>query len=88
MKKVVIKTQDELALMRESGCLLAKVFAYLDPHVKAGVTTMQINNLVERYIVDELQARPSSKGQYDYPYVLNASVNEVVCHGFQMKSAF
>ncbi|WP_417698821.1 type I methionyl aminopeptidase [Pseudoalteromonas lipolytica] len=82
MKKVVIKTQDELALMRESGHLLAKVFAYLDPHVKAGVTTMQINNLVERYIVDELQARPSSKGQYDYPYVLNASVNEVVCHGF------
>ncbi|TMP17728.1 type I methionyl aminopeptidase [Pseudoalteromonas sp. S2721] len=82
MSKVVIKNADEIALMRESGRLLADVFAYLDPFVKEGVTTMEINDLVERYIVEQLQARPSSKGQYGYPYVLNASVNEVVCHGF------
>ncbi len=37
--------------------------------------------MAERYIVDQLQARPASKGQYDYQYVLNASVNHVVCHG-------
>jgi methionyl aminopeptidase len=32
-------------------------------------------------IVDEVGARPASKGQYDFPYVLNASVDNVVCHG-------
>ncbi|NDO72891.1 M24 family metallopeptidase [Shewanella sp. SE1] len=30
-----------------------------------------------------LKARPASKGQYGYAYVLNSSVNEVVCHGVQ-----
>ncbi|MGY3231720.1 methionyl aminopeptidase [Luteibacter sp. HA06] len=42
---------------------------------------MELNDLVERMIVDELGARPASKGQYDFPYVLNASVDNVVCHG-------
>ncbi|MFU2512122.1 type I methionyl aminopeptidase [Pseudoalteromonas sp. ASV78] len=82
MSDVVIKNAEQIALMRESGRLLAAVFAYLDPLVTEGVSTMQINDWVEHYIVNELQARPSSKGQYDYPYVLNASINEVVCHGF------
>ena len=67
--------------MRESGRLLAQVFGYLDTQVAAGVSTMQINNLAERYIVDELNARPASKGQYGFQYVLNTSVNHVVCHG-------
>lgn len=82
MSEIIIKTPAQIELMRESGRLLAKVFAYLDQQVKIGITTMEINDLVERYIVDELAARPASKGQYDYPYVLNSSVNEVVCHGF------
>lgn len=42
---------------------------------------MELNDLVERMIVDELGAGPASKGQYDFPYVLNASVDNVVCHG-------
>ncbi len=67
--------------MRESGKLLAQVFAALDTFVKPGVSTMEINDFVEKYIVEELQARPASKGQYDYQYVLNSSINEVVCHG-------
>ena len=67
--------------MRESGRLLATVFDYLDGHMEIGVSTMDINNLAERYIVDQLNARPASKGQYGYQYVLNSSVNRVVCHG-------
>lgn len=67
--------------MRVSGRLLASVFGYLDGYVKAGISTMDINNLAERYIVDRLGARPASKGQYGYQYVLNTSVNHVVCHG-------
>ncbi len=78
---IKIKTPDELRLMQESGKLLASVFAMLDKHMRPGISTMDINNLVENYIVHELNARPASKGQYDFPYVLNTSVNEVVCHG-------
>lgn len=81
MAKIALKTTEELAIMRESGRLLASVFAYLDTHMVAGISTMTVNDLVERYIVDVLQARPASKGQYGYQYVLNTSVNQVVCHG-------
>ncbi|MEZ8094325.1 type I methionyl aminopeptidase [Photobacterium swingsii] len=81
MINVVVKTPEQIALMRESGRLLAEVFTMLDSFVVAGVTTMEINDRVDDYIVNTLNARPASKGQYDYPYVLNASINEVICHG-------
>ncbi|ATC96144.1 type I methionyl aminopeptidase [Pseudoalteromonas tunicata] len=81
MSKVIIKTAAEIELMRLSGQLLAKVFAKLDGFMAEGITTMAINDFVERYIVDELNARPASKGQYGYQYSLNTSVNDVVCHG-------
>ncbi|MDP0498090.1 MAG: type I methionyl aminopeptidase, partial [Verrucomicrobiota bacterium JB024] len=42
--------------MRESGRLLASVFAYLDDWMAAGLSTLEINDRVERYIVDELGA--------------------------------
>ncbi len=76
-----IKTPPELALMRESGRLLAQVFGMLDARSLAGMSTLAINDLVEHYIVDGLKARPASKGQYDFAYVLNSSINQVVCHG-------
>ncbi|MGD8174887.1 type I methionyl aminopeptidase [Marinimicrobium sp. ARAG 43.8] len=79
--RIPLKTPEELALMRESGRLLASVFAFLDGEIRAGMSTMDINTLVEDYIVNTLHARPASKGQYDYPFVLNTSPNQVVCHG-------
>nr|WP_306663213.1 type I methionyl aminopeptidase [Saccharophagus degradans] len=76
-----MKNAEELSVMRKSGRLLATVFDYLDDFIEIGVSTMEINDLVERYIVDQLHARPASKGQYGYQYVLNSSINRVVCHG-------
>lgn len=81
MSEIRIKSEAELEKMRVSGQLLARVFAMLDELIDVGVTTMQINDAVETFIVETLEARPASKGQYDYPYVLNTSINEVVCHG-------
>ena len=81
MDDVKLKTPAELSVMREAGRLLALVFRYLDTQMKAGMSTMDVNDLAERYIVDELNSRPASKGQYGYQYTLNTSVNHVVCHG-------
>jgi len=78
---VMIKTTTEIQLMRNSGRLLAQVFHMLDSYIKPGISTMDINNKVEDFIVNNLKARPASKGQYDYQYALNSSINEVVCHG-------
>ncbi|UBX48294.1 type I methionyl aminopeptidase [Providencia alcalifaciens] len=81
MDNITIKNVEEIELMRESGRLLARVFKMLDEFIVPGISTMEINDKVENYIVNELQARPASKGQYGYQYVLNTSINEVVCHG-------
>lgn len=76
-----LKNDEEIELMRESGRLLAQVFHALDSYMCPGRSTMEINDFVEQYIVNELNARPASKGQYGYRYVLNSSINDVVCHG-------
>jgi methionyl aminopeptidase len=77
----MIKQPHELALMAESGRLLASVFEALNKLPLEGLSTLQVNDWVERFIVDQLQARPASKGQYGFAYVLNSSIDTVVCHG-------
>ncbi|MFQ6548318.1 type I methionyl aminopeptidase [Aestuariibius sp. 2305UL40-4] len=77
----MVKTPDELALMRKSGRLLASVFEMLDRQDLSGMSTLQINDLVEAFITIDLAARPASKGQYGFQFVLNCSINHVVCHG-------
>jgi methionyl aminopeptidase len=81
MNSIRLKSEIELAKMRHAGHLLSQVFAMLDKFVREGITTMEINQCVEEFIVKQLRSRPASKGQYDYPYALNTSINEVVCHG-------
>lgn len=68
MASVILKSAEELDVMRESGRLLATVFQYLDDFIKVGVSTMEINDLAERYITDRLNARPASKGQYTFSF--------------------
>ena len=82
----MIKQPHELALMAESGRLLARVFEALDQLPLEGMTTLQVNDWVERFIVHELKARPASKGQYGFAYVLNSSIDNVVCHGIPSAS--
>jgi methionyl aminopeptidase len=82
----VTKQPEELALMAEAGRLLASVFEMLDRTPLIGLSTLEIDALVERFIVEELRARPASKGQYGYGFVLNSSLNDVVCHGVPSQS--
>lgn len=81
MSSTIIKQPEEIALMAEAGKLLAQVFTHLDQLNLIGMSTMQVNDLVDHYITHDLQARPASKGQYGYAYALNSSRNQVVCHG-------
>jgi methionyl aminopeptidase len=80
------KQPEELALMAEAGRLLASVFAMLDRTTLERRSTLEIDQMVETFIVEDLEARPASKGQYGYGFVLNSSVNEVVCHGVPSQS--
>jgi len=79
------KTPAEVELMAEAGRLLASVFTHLDGLTLVGMSTLEVNDRVEAFIVDRLDARPASKGQYGYGFVLNSSRNAVVCHGVPSK---
>lgn len=64
------KRPEEIALVAESGQLSAQVFNRLDGLDLIGMSTMQVNGLVDDIIVNELSARPASEGQYGYAYAL------------------
>ncbi|WP_198119594.1 type I methionyl aminopeptidase [Massilia rhizosphaerae] len=75
------KRPEEIALMAAAGKLLADVFGHLDRQNLIGMSTLQVNDLVDDFIVNTLEARPASKGQYGFAYAMNTSRNDVVCHG-------
>jgi methionyl aminopeptidase len=75
------KRPEEVALMAAAGKLLAGVFGHLDKLDLVGMSTLQVNDVVDDFIVHTLSARPASKGQYGFAYAMNTSRNDVVCHG-------
>lgn len=75
-----MKNADELAKMRESGRLVANAFEMLAGEVKPGVTTLQLDDLVETFIRDH-GAEPSFKGYRGFPRSICTAINDEVVHG-------
>ncbi|HGX92170.1 MAG TPA: type I methionyl aminopeptidase [Candidatus Tenderia sp.] len=78
---VIIKTPEEIEKMRVAGRLAAEVLEMIAPHVKAGVTTDELNTLCHDYIVNEQQAIPAPLDYHGFPKSICTSVNHQVCHG-------
>jgi methionyl aminopeptidase len=78
---IQIKTNAEVELMRESALLVSATLTEVAKYLKPGVTTMQVNDLAELFILDH-QATPSFKNLYGYPFTTCISVNDAVVHGF------
>lgn len=81
---IIIKTKEEIALMREAGKLLAATHQEIAKRIKPGVTTWEIDQFVEKFLAEH-GATPEQKGYHGYPYATCASVNDVICHGFPNK---
>jgi methionyl aminopeptidase len=75
-----IKTQTEIAAMRESGCMLATVLAVLTQKTQAGMTTKEVADIAKQELRG-LGGQPAFLGYYDFPDVLCISVNDEVVHG-------
>lgn len=78
---IEIKSPEQIEKMRKAGHLTAQVLEAVSEFIKPGITTMQVDEFCEDYIVNTLKAIPGSKGQYGYPYSVNTSLNHVICHG-------
>ncbi len=78
---MAIKSPEQIEKMRVAGQLTARVLTAVSDIIAPGITTMQIDEFCEDYIRNTLKAIPGSKGQYGYPYSVNTSLNNVICHG-------
>lgn len=78
---IKIKTAEEIEKMRVAGRLAAEVLMMIEPHVKAGITTNELNQICHDYIVNEQDAIPAPLDYHGFPKSICTSVNHVVCHG-------
>ena len=75
--------------MRRAGDLVARAFALLRPHVRAGVRLSELDSIVEEFVRSE-GGEPLYKGYQPSPHVppfpgtVCAAVNEQIVHGFPL----
>ena len=78
---VPIKSANEIAKMRVAGRLAAEVLEMIEPHVRPGVTTDELDRICHDFIVDEQHAIPAPLDYRGFPKSICTSVNHQVCHG-------
>jgi|TARA_B110000238_G_C16125993_1_gene439201 methionyl aminopeptidase len=76
-----IKTPDEIEKMRVAGQLASEVLQMIGDHVKAGVTTQEINDICHHHIVNIQKAIPAPLNYRGFPRSVCTSINHQVCHG-------
>lgn len=78
---ISIKTPEEIEKMRVAGRLAADVLEMIEPFVKPGVSTGELDRICNDYIVNEQHAVSACLGYHGFPKSVCISINEVVCHG-------
>jgi methionyl aminopeptidase len=79
-RKIQLKNERQLQQLRAAGKLVADTFAMIEPHVQPGVTTGELDRLVEAFIRTH-GAEPSFKGYNGFTGSICVAVNDVVVHG-------
>jgi methionyl aminopeptidase len=77
---IIVKTREEIELMRESARIVSKTLGALAPEIKPGVTTLHLDKIAETCIRDH-GAIPGFLGLYDFPNTLCMSPNDQIVHG-------
>ncbi len=78
---MLIKSEQEITIMAEAGQKLKYVLSELRKAAKPGITTLDLDALAEKLIVEQ-GAEVSFKGYQGYPFTLCTSVNDEVVHTF------
>lgn len=81
---ITIKSENEIALMREAGKILSQVHDILAKEVKPGVSTWHIDR-VARDAIASFGCKPSFLGYNGFPAAICASINDEVIHGIPNK---
>jgi methionyl aminopeptidase len=79
--KISLKTPEDIEKMRVAGRLAAEVLRVVEPHVKPGVSTAELDRICHDHIVNVQKAIPANVGYKGFPATICSSVNNVICHG-------
>ena len=76
-----IKNKDEQEKMRVAGQLASEVLTMISNHIRPGVSTKELDEICNDFIVNEQKTIPANVGYRGFPATICTSVNHVVCHG-------
>ncbi len=77
---IIIKSDREVAVMRQSGRIVAAVLEMLTQEIRPGMKTRELDDIAGRELI-RLGAEPSFKGYRGFPANLCVSVNDEIVHG-------
>lgn len=77
---ISIKSEKEIELLKIAGEIIGKTHHYLEPYLKPGITTRELDQLANDFIIS-CGATPSFKGLYGFPGTICISLNDEVVHG-------
>ena len=77
---IIRKSPDELERMARAGRIVAETLALVGEHVRPGVTTAELDELAEEFIVGQ-GGYPTFKGYRGYPAATCISPNSMIVHG-------
>ena len=80
MAEIILKTEEEIELIRESALIVSKTLGILASEIKPGISTLRLDEIAETHIRD-LGAEPGFLGLYEFPNTLCMSPNAQVVHG-------
>ncbi|HAE62963.1 MAG TPA: type I methionyl aminopeptidase [Eubacteriaceae bacterium] len=77
---IIVKSPEEIRLMKKAGKIVAGVHREMAKHIKPGITTIELDRLAEEFIL-KAGAKPAFKGYHGFPASICTSINEQVVHG-------
>lgn len=81
---IIVKSPREIALMREAGQVVAKVFEKLEAIIRPGISTQAIADEAEKTIRSH-NAYPTFLGYNGFKGAICVSVNDTLVHGIPSK---
>ena len=84
MPKIIIKTPEEIEIMREGGKILANCLQETALRAKPGISTLELDQFAEKFLRDH-NTIPSFKGYAGFPATLCTNIDNVVVHGIPKK---
>jgi len=83
---ISLKSEREIDLMRKAGLIIAKVFEMLEPEIRPGAATRDLDAIAAEEI-RSLGGRAAFLGYKGFPGAICTSINEVVVHGIPQDRA-